>query len=423
MGMHPEQVEETRPDDGYPGAIAMKTNPYSSPRDDDQTVAYDGPIYFGGSLTEAEAEDFCYLRTRRGAPPISSLQLAVMGITAGLWVAHTAVQGIFYSAPELLIRLGLSVIVLGVVASIWYRKRSDRLALSQFKSNGEGVFVQIGGRVDSLGIEYLHGDYPIRYRWEDFAGCRFSNDVVVLLVEFPDNFNVISASLCQHRRAWSHIKQVITAAVPKLKRNGNDRVNDKSQRLKHVVAGVHALGEQKWQTALTEFDRARAFDATDVQIPKGRMVAAFGLGDLNETESAIAEVLTFGPADELTRRMRAKVYLQCSRFEVALDDLNWLIEHDQNDSDAFRDRGLVNLKLGNLDHALRDTTTATQLNGEDAVAFNNRGAILIELERFDEAVSDLQTAVRLAPDFERAKTLLNDAVRLRSEAAVRCSSN
>lgn len=364
----------------------------------------DAPISFSGSITEPEGWQLDQLLRGTTTRPVDTRQLVLCVVLGMLIAGFLGYEAIVYEEPEQLLYIGLGCLVVAMVAlQSWSLKRN----IQRWKRNGEGMFAALRGHVTEDGIEYLIGQLPVRYRWDDFVGCRLSDDTLVLYLAYPRDVNPLAASLFDSPDHWRIIKSTVQRNVPRLGRFPQLQKRHKSQRWQYTSAGARALDKRDWRVALHSFDKALSLEPSDAQALQGHFIAAVALQEFDLAATSIAQIESLGPPDAITRRMRVQVLLAKEQYAKALEDLNWLIENAAtDDADLWRDRGLVLLKLGQLDDALRDTSHAIEINRQDSVAWNNRGKILLELNRVDLAIENLQEAIRINPEFERPRELL-----------------
>ena len=338
-------------------------------------------------------------------------------LTAGLSLlifAAIGVECILSDDVEALLNVALGLVcVFGALGVAVIHQMKSRAALTKLRNERVGVFTELAGRIHESGIDYLVGDYPIRYLWEDFVGYRSGEKTVVLYLDYPTEVNFLAESLFDEGTGWQDAKMAIEQNVPRLKRFAKLTARRKNPVMSGIAAGITALNDQDWTRALAKFDRVLELRPGDPQALQGRMVSAVGIQDVDLSLEAIARVVELGAPDATTRRLRASTLIAAERYGEALDDLDWLVERvEKADCDLLRDRGLALLKLGRLEEALNSTSEAIAVCPTDAIAFNNRGVTLLQLDRFEEAIVALEKAIDLDPAFERPRQHLAEATSL-----------
>ena len=224
--------------------------------------------------------------------------------------------------------------------------------------------------------------------------------------------NFLAASYFVSADQWQIAKAMIQRHVPSIRASALRAPRQATQRMTHIAVGIQKLNQQKWPEAIAEFDAVLAIEPSNTQAIRGRLIALMATQDLDAAISAAEYSVEYEVNDRVTRLMRTRVLIAKDRFEEALPDLNWLVDHSPKDFEPLRDRGLVNLKLGRCENALKDLCRAVELNADDSLTLNNRGATLIELGRPDEAIVDLERALQIDPTFERPKYHLDRARKL-----------
>lgn len=392
---------------------AAASNPYQPPVDFDlaapQAGDDDANIPFCGSMTLEEgrqAEELLTGKPRGGT--VSNGQILGLLGTAGMLLGMMAWEAIVYDEPDQLLEVALGGGSVAALAGACVFHRGRREAQNQqLKADQQGAFTVMAGRVTREGVDFLIEDFPVSYRWEDFAGIRLSRDTGILYVSYPKEVDYIAASMFSERRQWEQARERLQRCLPRLGRFPRLSGRRTSPRMTHISAGTQALNQEDWPRAVAEFEQALTIVPDDIQALRGRMVAAVAGGDVEQGWRAIQDVTTRGFEDAVTRRLRSGILILKRDYENALVDLNDLLQDLPEDPDLLRDRGLVYLKLGRVEDSLRDSQAALQRNAADFVAMNNLGAALLEAGRVDDAVDRLQAAIELAPPgFERPRELL-----------------
>ncbi|PMB43549.1 hypothetical protein CEN40_15570 [Fischerella thermalis CCMEE 5205] len=82
----------------------------------------------------------------------------------------------------------------------------------------------------------------------------------------------------------------------------------------------------------------------------------------------------------------------------ALEDLNWVLQVDPQDAQAYCCRGVVRYKQGNYREAIADFNQALQLNFQDAIVYRNRGRARFQLGDHQGAIADFNQALQIKPE-------------------------
>ena len=331
----------------------------------------------------------------------------ILALALFAWFGWEAI--VYDELDQLLVPAVQLIALAAVCAGVWWYQQNRDAKHEQLKAAKQGAFMHVAGRVHADGIDYLSGDFPVKYQWEDLVGCRVADDVALLYVSFPRQMNYVAASYFDSAQQWQAAKAMIMQNVPTIRPGALRAPRKESPRMTHVAAAVQKLNRHQWPKAVAEFDAVLAIEPSNAQAISGRLIALAASGDFDGASHAAEDSIEHGVNDPTTRLMRTRVMITKERFAEAIPDLNWLVEHRASDAEPLRDRGLVNLKLGRCEDALEDLTKALELNGDDALAFNNRGATLIELGRTNEAIIDLERALEIDPTLERAKFHLDRA--------------
>lgn len=361
------------------------------------------PLEFEGSVTLDEAEEAECLSTgrpmrtgKRGKTPwLSLLDACVI-----LGVGYLAYELYVYDELEQLFDLFLGTLVLVSVLFVAHvGPTQKRRRLSQMKNAGQGMFAPVRGELHEWGIRFIADcSLPVDYQWEDFVGFRDTDELTLLYVEYPSEFNFIAASWFASREVWELARDGIRNKLCRIPRRA--RASRFAPKLKSalMLSGTRQLSAGEWREAISNFEALQELDPTNLHALRGRAAALTHVEDYCEALRVTDQAIELGASDRQTLRLRSTILMGMSEFEKALVDLDKLLKHSPHNSELLRDRGLALLKLGRLHEALRDTEAALLQDSQDAIALNNRGVILIELGRSAEAIADLQLAVEMAPD-------------------------
>ncbi|MBD2338517.1 tetratricopeptide repeat protein [Calothrix sp. FACHB-156] len=81
----------------------------------------------------------------------------------------------------------------------------------------------------------------------------------------------------------------------------------------------------------------------------------------------------------------------------AIEDLNWVLQADPQDAQAYCCRGVVRCKMGNYQEAIADFNQALRLDFHDAIVYRNRGKARYLLADYQGAIADFNQALKIQP--------------------------
>ena len=116
------------------------------------------------------------------------------------------------------------------------------------------------------------------------------------------------------------------------------------------------------------------------------------LGYLNQAISINQE-----NAEAYYNRGIAKMNL--GQHEQAINDYNQSIKLDPNYAEAYNNRGIAKMNLGQHEQAINDYNQSIKLDPNYANAYNNRGVAKTNLGQHEQAINDYKQAVRLKPKY------------------------
>jgi tetratricopeptide (TPR) repeat protein len=119
---------------------------------------------------------------------------------------------------------------------------------------------------------------------------------------------------------------------------------------------------------------------------------------LAEAEADYAAAIRLSPDDMLYYRNRAEVLLLHGKHELAMKDLDKVLQKDPKDSTALYYRGLAHREAGRPERANADLSAAIAIDPTQWRYFNARGRARGNQGDWLTAIADYTDAIRLAPD-------------------------
>jgi tetratricopeptide (TPR) repeat protein len=114
------------------------------------------------------------------------------------------------------------------------------------------------------------------------------------------------------------------------------------------------------------------------------------------------DVIKKFPDDAIGYNNRGGILLNEKKYELALADLNKVIQLRPGYAEALSNRGIILLDKKRTNEALNDLNMAIKSRPDYAEALNNRGLILMELNKYAEALNDFNKAIELRPGYAEA---------------------
>ena len=116
-------------------------------------------------------------------------------------------------------------------------------------------------------------------------------------------------------------------------------------------------------------------------------------------------LLEISPKNAKYHIIRGLVYEELGKLDASFADFSTAIKIDKNDSNAYHYRGGIRVKFEDYKNAINDYSIAISINPQDASVFNSRGITYSVLKKYESAKKDFQTAFKL--DEGNKKRLLN----------------
>ena len=124
-------------------------------------------------------------------------------------------------------------------------------------------------------------------------------------------------------------------------------------------------------------------------------------GNLIEAKKNYQEVLKIDPDNYQIKRLLALIEYSCKNYDIALSLLNDCIKHNQKDSEAFANRGMVNFKLQNLMEAENDYKKSIEIDNNINGMFNYAN-LLKDKKDYNNSIFYLKKVLTKDPNFYKA---------------------
>ncbi|HIK07066.1 MAG TPA: tetratricopeptide repeat protein [Trichormus sp. M33_DOE_039] len=113
------------------------------------------------------------------------------------------------------------------------------------------------------------------------------------------------------------------------------------------------------------------------------------------TQPVAAKSAPIASVSEYFHQLLAKAEKGDTRQAIA--DLNWILQADSQDAQAYCCRGVVRCKIGSYREAIADFNQALQLNFQDVIVYRNRGKARSLLGDHQGAIADFNQAIQMQP--------------------------
>lgn len=120
--------------------------------------------------------------------------------------------------------------------------------------------------------------------------------------------------------------------------------------------------------------------------------------DLSRELKRINHLITLDNQNADAFYNRGWIYEHKGEFEKAVKDYTRALTIDKSQTDAYYNRGLIYLVQGKYSLAIADFTEVIKQKREDADVYNNRGNAYMKINEFESALNDYNTAINLSPD-------------------------
>lgn len=164
----------------------------------------------------------------------------------------------------------------------------------------------------------------------------------------------------------------------------------------HNNRGQARLKKGDAQGAIEDFSEAIKYRTQSPDGYYNRGNAYLAAGKYAEAIADFTRAAELNPRDAQPFNNRANAYRESKRPKEAIADYTRAIEIAPR-ADFFYNRAVAHEDAGMMENALTDYTEAIKRNQEDAQAYANRGILFLRANRDAEADADFANAFRLDP--------------------------
>ncbi len=170
----------------------------------------------------------------------------------------------------------------------------------------------------------------------------------------------------------------------------------------------------RFPEAIDSYSQLIAVRPSSPEAFKGRAMAYERMGEYDSAYSDYTRALNLDSTLSYERISRADVLRKLGRYDEAIKDLDFLIQHEYIAADVYNNYGLTMSDQGKFSESLEYFELAFKLDSLDATAYNY-SISLYHLGQYDKSLNMMNTAIRLNPEqrdfyYNRAliKVKLND---------------
>lgn len=182
--------------------------------------------------------------------------------------------------------------------------------------------------------------------------------------------------------------------------------NKRGEALVKLADQTVATDEQRsaeYETAAAkDFDLSIRFDNSRWKPHFNRAVSKAMMGDYNVALQDLDFVLQQQPAHKNARFNRAEILLQLGEYQRAIADYGEVLKVDPNDGAAYAGRGIALAAIGEADDAMSDLNAVVRLQPDGAAGYVDRADLYAALGEWERAAGDYRVAISLDAKMARA---------------------
>ncbi|MBK7367790.1 MAG: tetratricopeptide repeat protein [Candidatus Eisenbacteria bacterium] len=170
--------------------------------------------------------------------------------------------------------------------------------------------------------------------------------------------------------------------------------------------GAERVQAQDYETALTEFKRAAAYDPTltDTYRNMGRVYELLGRDE--EAVSAYRRGISADTSSDLSRQDLASFFMTHNRYAEAEAELKVIVRNNPNSAGPIASLGHIYLSQGRIAEAETKFDRVLQLAPRDAASHYSRGLVHAKKGELGDAITELERAIDIKPAYAAARAEL-----------------
>lgn len=167
--------------------------------------------------------------------------------------------------------------------------------------------------------------------------------------------------------------------------------------------GAERVQAQDYETALTEFKRAAAYDPTltDTFRNMGRVYELLGRDE--EAVAAYRRGIAADTASDVSRQDLASFYMTHNRYAEAETELKVIVRNNPNSAGPIASLGHIYLSQGRIAEAEQKFERVLQLAPRDAASHYSRGLVHAKKGEIGDAITEFERALELRPNYAAAR--------------------
>lgn len=169
-----------------------------------------------------------------------------------------------------------------------------------------------------------------------------------------------------------------------------------------TVATDEKRSAQYEAAAGKDFDLSIRFDGQRWKPRFNRAVSKAMMGEYNIALQDLDYVVQQQPTHKNARFNRAEILLQLGDYQRAIADYTDVLKLDPNDGAAYAGRGIALAAVGQADEAMADLNAVVRLQPEGAAGYVDRADLYAALGDWKRAAGDYRIAISIDKDMARA---------------------
>lgn len=177
----------------------------------------------------------------------------------------------------------------------------------------------------------------------------------------------------------------------------------------HFMKGLVLTKMRKYGEALEAFNKTVQLDSGNAEVWINRGSVHYYLGQLEKSQSDLDYALQLDPLESNAYNALALVEIERGNLDEALELVNNALDFEPIQPYFLNNRGFIHLLKGEFDLAKKDINQSIVIDAENAWAYRNKGWYYYKTSNYPEAIRLLNQAVKLDP-------FVNDGFQFLAEA-------
>jgi len=170
----------------------------------------------------------------------------------------------------------------------------------------------------------------------------------------------------------------------------------------HMPNGYGAAGKGDYRTAITEFEKAVAYDPMNEEARRMLGMAYLNTGNIDKAGEQLLKAVEISPESYMAHSLLGVYYLRRNDANNAINSLKKSIEYKVNFGNSYYQLGQIYYNMGNYAESEKYFDKTLDYLNPTPQMLNFMAGNLLQLSKFDKAIQYLTAALNMDQNFKEA---------------------